>query len=82
MPNVSEKFLKNMPGPYYVDTSCTDCDLCRAIAPAIFQRDGDTGNSYVYRQPETAAELALAEEARASCPTETIGADGGLANGM
>ncbi len=32
--------------------------------------------TYVYRQPVTAEETALAEEARQSCPTDSIGNDG------
>jgi ferredoxin len=66
----------NVPGKYYVDTTCIDCDMCRNIAPGIFMRDDEGGHSYVARQPSTAAELVLAEEARNSCPTETIGSDG------
>lgn len=43
----------------------------------MFQRDDETGLSFVYRQPVTADEKALAEEARESCPTNSIGNDGG-----
>jgi ferredoxin len=66
----------NAPGPYYNDLTCIDCDLCREIAPQIFLRDDDEGLSYVGRQPETPAEIALAESALLACPTSSIGRDG------
>ena len=36
-----------------------------------------TGQSVVYRQPQTPDEIALAVEALGQCPTESIG-DGGM----
>jgi Ferredoxin len=71
-----ERLPRNADGAYYVDSSCVDCDLCRNTAPDFFQRDDETGFSFVYRQPITAEERALAEEARQGCPTESIGNDG------
>lgn len=76
---MADKKLKspeNVPGKYYVDNTCIDCDLCRNIAPKTFTRHDEGGYSVVFKQPETAEEKAQAEEARASCPTETIGNDG------
>lgn len=67
---------ENVPGPYYIDSSCIDCDQCRVIAPDFFARNDDTGMGYVKRQPVTAEELALAEEAMLACATESIGNDG------
>lgn len=72
----TEKLAQNVAGPYYVDASCIDCDLCRETAPASFRRDDDIGMSMVYRQPVTAEEAAAAEEAKIDCPTESIGNDG------
>ncbi|MGJ8656327.1 MAG: ferredoxin [Akkermansiaceae bacterium] len=65
----------NVEGRFYNDCSCIDCDLCREIAPSVFSRDDDEGLSYVWRQPETEKEIALALEAYKSCPTESIGYD-------
>ena len=65
----------NVVGRFYNDTSCIDCDLCREIAPSVFTRDDDEGLSYVWRQPETEEEIALALEAVAGCPSESIGKD-------
>lgn len=76
---MADKQLKNpenVPGKYYVDNTCIDCDLCRNIAPKSFTRHDEGGYSIVFKQPDTAEEKAQAEEARASCPTETIGNDG------
>ncbi len=77
MADRSDKHPLNAPGAFYNDNSCIDCDLCREIAPAIFRRDDESGASYVWHQPGTQAERALARDALASCPTETIGCDGG-----
>ncbi|BDS07226.1 hypothetical protein NT6N_22660 [Oceaniferula spumae] len=65
----------NVAGQFYIDLSCIDCDLCREIAPNTFTRDDEEGLSYVYKQPESIEEIALAMEALNSCPTETIGCD-------
>ena len=66
----------NAGGAYYVDASCVDCDICRHDAPDFFQRDDDAGVSFVYRQPQTAAEIQEAEAALNGCPTDSIGRDG------
>src|SRR5436189_4717989 len=61
----------NVPGEFFVDSSCIDCDLCRQIAPAVFRADGDT--SVVHHQPESAGEARRAEMALVTCPTASIG---------
>lgn len=76
MANFKDRVPENVPGPYYNDLTCIDCGLCPEIAPGIFKRQDDQGYSYVHRQPATPEEIALAEEARESCPTESIGNDG------
>lgn len=77
MANRNEKNPGNVPGPFYVDSSCIDCDMCREIAPATFRRDDDTGMSIVFRQPSNPEEPAQAHEALERCPTGSIGDDGG-----
>ena len=75
---MADKKLKNpenAPGKFYVDNTCIDCDLCRNLAPNTFKRQEDFGYSYVFKQPITPDEITQAEEARLSCPTETIGND-------
>ncbi len=76
MATPSDRNPGNAPGPYYVDSSCIDCDQCRAMAPELFARDADTGLGYVKRQPATQEEIDLAEEALNACATSSIGHDG------
>jgi ferredoxin len=76
MANLSERHPANTPGRYYVDITCIDCDQCRVLAPQFFSHNEDDGISFVSRQPVTAEEIALVEEAIAACATESIGKDG------
>lgn len=76
---MADRTLKNplnVPGPFYTDDTCIDCDLCRETAPGVFRRDDTNGFTYVWKQPATPEEYALAEDALNYCPTETIGRDG------
>jgi glyoxylase-like metal-dependent hydrolase (beta-lactamase superfamily II)/ferredoxin len=62
---------ENVPGPFFVDTTCIDCDTCRQLAPATF---GETGNfSFVQLQPKDEAERQAALRALVACPTGSIG---------
>jgi ferredoxin len=76
MADVKDRVLESVPGKYYVDAQCIDCDVCRVTAPESFQRNEEKGYSYVYRQPTTAEEHAQCEEAMDCCPVDAIGADG------
>jgi ferredoxin len=76
MADPTDKNPLNVPGNYYNDLTCIDCDLCRETAPQIFIRDDEEGLSYVWKQPASVEEIAAAEEARNSCPTQSIGNDG------
>lgn len=73
MADINDRLPQNIPGLFFVDSSCTDCDLCRGAAPAFFRRDDDIGYSIVFRQPITETEIELCQEALAGCPTESIG---------
>lgn len=76
MADKKDRLPQNAPGPWYVDSNCIDCDLCRETAPTVFRRDDDNGNSIVFHQPETEDEKRLATEAKEGCPVEAIGDDG------
>lgn len=76
MADPTDRVQENAQGAYYVDTQCIDCDVCRDTAPDNFTRSDRNGYSYVYKQPETAEERELCEEALAACPVEAIGNDG------
>jgi glyoxylase-like metal-dependent hydrolase (beta-lactamase superfamily II) len=72
MADLVNRLPENVPGPFFVDSTCIDCDTCRQLAPATF---GETGEfSYVYCQPHNAAEAAAAFRALVACPTGSIGA--------
>lgn len=77
MATLSDRLSTNVAGRYYVDSSCIDCDQCRAELPEIFGRDGNNGTSFVLRQPVTPEELAAIQQAAANCSTGSIGDDGG-----
>ena len=76
MADVANKYPENVPGKFYVDKQCIDCDLCRETAPNNFQRNEDGGYSYVFKQPENPEEEKLCNDAKDSCPVEAIGNDG------
>jgi ferredoxin len=76
MATLSERLPENLPGRYYVDASCIDCDQCRALAPQIFARDDGKGVSFVVRQPATSEEIAQVEDILSTCATCSIGNDG------
>lgn len=76
MANKEERQPQNVPGKFYVDTQCIDCDVCRDTAPENFTRHDEGGYSYVFKQPETEQEEEQCKEAMESCPVEAIGNDG------
>lgn len=76
MADIANKYGQNVPGEYFVDNQCIDCDLCRETAPENFIRDDDGGHSYVAKQPETPEEEAQCKEAKDMCPVEAIGDNG------
>ena len=76
MADKSQKWKVNVPGKYYVDEQCIDCDLCRETAPEFFGRNDDGSYSFVCKQPTTPAEIEACEDALSNCPVEAIGNDG------
>ena len=77
MADVANRYPENVPGKYYVDNQCIDCDLCRETAPDNFKRNDDGGYSFVYKQPASPEEEARCKEAKEGCPVEAIGDNGG-----
>ena len=76
MADPKDRVAENVPGRYYVDSQCIDCDVCRVTAPNNFARQEEKGYSFVQKQPETPEEEAQCQEAMDSCPVEAIGNDG------
>ena len=71
MAKLASRLPENVPGDFYVDSTCIDCDACRQIAPETFTEDHDT--SIVHHQPESAGEIKRALMALVACPTASIG---------
>lgn len=71
MASLQQRLPENVPGDFFVDSTCIDCDACRQIAPRVFHDSG--AQSAVYAQPETAADLLAAQKALLTCPTSSIG---------
>lgn len=65
----------NIPGNFYVDDTCINCDACRQLAPASFEEVGDY--SAVRHQPASAQEIREAYRALLACPTGSIGTEQG-----
>ena len=57
MADKNDKQPENVPGKFFVDSCCIDCDLCRDSVPDFFTRSEDGGYSYVYKQPEKLTNL-------------------------
>lgn len=71
MARLTERLPENVPGEFYVDRSCIDCDTCRRVAPEVFV-EGESF-SYVGRQPASEDERRRAFMALVACPTASIG---------
>ena len=69
------KVSENVAGKWYVDENCIACDSCISVAPDIFVMNDDSTHACVKKQPTTAEEIQLAEDAKSTCPTEAIGND-------
>ncbi|HUE82277.1 MAG TPA: MBL fold metallo-hydrolase [Pyrinomonadaceae bacterium] len=71
MANVQRRLPENVPGDFFIDSSCINCDTCSELAPETFRDHGE--QSSVYRQPKTEEETRLALMALVACPTGSIG---------
>jgi glyoxylase-like metal-dependent hydrolase (beta-lactamase superfamily II)/ferredoxin len=71
MANFNRSVPENVPGEFFVDQTCIDCDVCRQIAPLVFGEAAET--AYVQRQPADERERRAALQALVSCPTGSIG---------
>ncbi len=76
MADSSNKFEDSVPGPWYVDKECIDCELCNDMAPANFKKGDPDDHSTVFKQPENDEETSQCKEAQEACPVEAIGNDG------
>ncbi len=74
MANFAKRVPENVPGDFFVDSTCIDCDTCRQIAPAVFGEG--PGHAFVRRQPPEPERRRRALYALVSCPTGSIGTRG------
>src|SRR5262245_6699489 len=75
MARLSERLDENVPGEFFVDSTCIDCGICRWVAPVSFSRAAGNGLSYVHHQPADRADRKRALMALVACPTASIGTD-------
>src|SRR5471030_2131700 len=54
MANPKKRVPENVPGDFFVDSTCIDCDACRQIAPSVFAEAAET--SFVKAQPPSSAD--------------------------
>jgi ferredoxin len=71
MASLQQRLPENVPGDFFVDSTCIDCDTCSQLAPGIFRDHGDQCS--VHHQPETPTDVQRAMMALVSCPTGSIG---------
>lgn len=71
MADLRKAVAQNVPGDFFVDSTCIDCDTCRQVAPRIFEEGEDT--SFVAWQPTNCGERRDALRALLACPTGSIG---------
>ncbi|TVU27598.1 hypothetical protein EJB05_19091 [Eragrostis curvula] len=64
---------QNVPGEFFVDHRCIDCQTCRWMAPEVFKRVD--GKAAVAAQPSSEEERTKALQALLSCPTASIHTD-------
>ncbi|PYS74059.1 MAG: MBL fold metallo-hydrolase [Acidobacteria bacterium] len=72
MANLQQRLPENVPGDFFVDSTCIDCDTCSQLAPTVFRDHGEQCS--VHHQPDNEHETRLAMMALVSCPTGSIGA--------
>lgn len=71
MARQEQRLAANVPGPFYVDSTCIDCGTCWQFDPLHYAPTGSS--SRVQRQPDGAVELRQALLALQACPVAAIG---------
>ena len=81
MADKSIRLADSIPGPWYVDETCTPCHVCLDEAgPStdfhLLQYTEDESKVIFVKQPVSADELVAAQAALEICPQNAIGSDG------
>jgi ferredoxin len=76
-----DRLPENVPGPWYVDSTCLPCLRCLDQAgpdtpTPLLKPNEDESYVFFTKQPESEAEIAAAELALEVCPQQAIGKDG------
>jgi glyoxylase-like metal-dependent hydrolase (beta-lactamase superfamily II) len=71
MADPARRHPESADGPWFVDTTCIDCDVSAQCAPWMFDHRG--GQAVVIRQPANPDEERQAARALLACPTGSIG---------
>ncbi|QDU25682.1 hydroxyacylglutathione hydrolase [Anatilimnocola aggregata] len=74
MASAARAVPENVPGDFFVDATCIDCDTCRQLAPQTFGEGADT--AFVHEQPTSGSERRQALQFLVCCPTGSIGTRG------
>jgi len=73
MADQNKRLDSNVPGNFYVDATCINCDTCRQLAPKSFEEIGEF--SAVSRQPQSDDQVHQAYQALLACPVGSIGTE-------
>lgn len=73
MADQQKRLDTNVPGNFYVDATCINCDTCRQLAPVSFEECGEF--SAVRHQPDDDKQTLQAYQALLACPVGSIGAE-------
>jgi glyoxylase-like metal-dependent hydrolase (beta-lactamase superfamily II)/ferredoxin len=73
MADRNKRLDSNVPGNFFVDATCINCDTCRQLAPLSFEEIGDY--SAVSRQPGDDRQIHQAYQALLACPVGSIGVE-------
>ena len=76
MADKTNKQPENVPGKWYVDTTCVPCNSCMDEAASLLKYNEDQSHVYFAKQPSTPEEESSARRALEICPTGSIGEDG------
>ena len=85
MANPRKRVPENVPGDFFVDSTCIDCDACRQIAPTVFGEA--TATSFVKAQPGSGSDRRQALRGQAPAghhrgsPDVRLGAGADLVRG-
>ena len=81
MADKSIRLEESVPGPWYVDDTCTPCHVCLDEAGpqsgfSLLKYTDDESKVIFVKQPETPEELEASQRALEICPTNSFGDDG------